>query len=140
MNVIHILGNLGGDPQTRQVNDTSVTTFSVATSETYKDRNGEKMTRTEWHRVNFWGKAGEIIAQYLKKGDKIQVSGQMTYREYKVDGLTRKSAEIKGREFNFVSSSRDNRADDSHGHSTTAPASAAESDMPALEPVEDLPF
>ena len=91
-------------------------------------------------RVNFWGKAGEIIAQYLKKGDKIQVSGQMTYREYEVDGQKRKSAEIKGREFNFVSTSRDNRADDSHGHSTTTPASATESEMPALEPIEELPF
>jgi single stranded DNA-binding protein len=82
MNTIHILGRLGKDPETRQVGETSVTNFSVATTERYKDRHGNKQEKTQWHTVSFWGKQGEIIAQYLNKGDQIQVTGTMEYRKW----------------------------------------------------------
>jgi single-strand DNA-binding protein len=81
MNTIHILGRLGKDPETRQVGETSVTNFSVATTERYKDRHGNKQEKTQWHTVSFWGKQGEIIAQYFNKGDQIQVTGTMEYRK-----------------------------------------------------------
>lgn len=86
MNKSILIGRLGKDPETRNFENGSVTTFSLATSETYKDRSGNRQEKTEWHNISFWGKQGEIVAKYFKKGDSILVEGKIAYREYEKDG------------------------------------------------------
>jgi single-strand DNA-binding protein len=137
MNTIHILGRLGKDPETRQVGETSVTNFSVATTERYKDRQGNRQEKTQWHTVSFWGKQGEIIAQYFNKGDQIQVTGTMEYRKWEKDGVNRVSAEIKGQSFNFIGGGKSESAP-ATGSSTKTPFQGSpNASVPADDP---LPF
>ncbi|HEK2896814.1 single-stranded DNA-binding protein [Proteus terrae] len=79
-----ILGNLGDDPTVRySPNGTSFTNFSVATSETWTDKNtGEKRERTDWHNIAIQGKLAEIAGQYLKKGSQVYIEGKMRTRKY----------------------------------------------------------
>lgn len=104
-NQITIIGHLGKDPEVRSTSGgTAVANFSVATSETYKDKNGEKKTTTQWHRVVAWEKLATLCEKYIKKGSKVLVVGQMEYRDWEKDGVKRTSAEIRAREVKFLDS------------------------------------
>lgn len=106
MNVVHILGRLGKDPETRRFeNGSSVTSITIATDESYRDKQGNKVDKTEWHNIQFFGKQGEVIAQYLEKGNRIQVTGKLQTRSYQdKDGATRYVTEIIGSRFEFIDS------------------------------------
>jgi single-strand DNA-binding protein len=105
MNKSILIGRLGKDPETRNFENGSVTTFSLATSETYKDRSGNRQEKTEWHNISFWGKQGEIVAKYFKKGDSILVEGKIAYREYEKDGRRCFITEIQCSSFEFLAKS-----------------------------------
>lgn len=77
LNKIELIGNLGKDPETKTLTNTQVSKFSIATSESYKDKEGQKVTETEWHDCEVWGKLSEIVDKYLKKGSKVYVSGKI---------------------------------------------------------------
>ena len=77
LNKIELIGNLGKDPETKTLTNTQVSKFSIATSESYKDKSGQKVTETEWHDCEVWGKLSEIVDKYLKKGSKVYVSGKI---------------------------------------------------------------
>jgi len=96
INKVILIGRLGGDPELRYTADGSpVATFNVATSETWKDKSGNKQERTEWHRVVAWRKLGEISAEYLKKGKLVYIEGRIQSREFEgKDGSKRKMYEI----------------------------------------------
>ncbi|MCX5812194.1 MAG: single-stranded DNA-binding protein [Proteobacteria bacterium] len=96
INKVILIGRLGGDPELRYTADGSpVATFNVATSETWKDKSGNKQERTEWHRVVAWRKLGEISAEYLKKGKLVYIEGRIQSREFEgKDGAKRKMYEI----------------------------------------------
>lgn len=79
-NKLVIVGRLGGDPE--QSSENGPVKFSVATSRKYKDKSGEQQESTQWHRVEAWGKLGEICSSYLKKGKLVLVEGEVEYREY----------------------------------------------------------
>lgn len=82
-----IIGRLGKDPETRLTGSgAQVTSFSVATDESYKDRAGERQKRTTWYKVVAWQKLAEICQQYLHKGDLVFISGRMEMREYETKG------------------------------------------------------
>ena len=95
VNKVLLVGRLGRDPE---LNFTSsgqaVADFSVATDESYKDRNGERIKRVEWHKVVVWGKQAEIAQQYLKKGSLVFIEGKTQSREWEKDGEKRTSFEI----------------------------------------------
>jgi single-strand DNA-binding protein len=94
---VTILGYLGRDPETRYMPDGgAVTTISVATTETWKDKQGERQEHTEWHRVAFFGRLAEIAGEYLKKGAPVLVSGRLRTRSYEQDGVKKYSTEIIG--------------------------------------------
>jgi len=77
VNKVILVGRLGHDPQTRSTGDgQAVTNFSLATDESYKDKNGERQKRTEWHKIVVWGKQAEIAQQYLKKGALVFLEGR----------------------------------------------------------------
>ena len=101
-----LVGNLGRDPEVRHLdNGRAVTNFSIATSETYKNRNGEKVTNTEWHNIVLWTPLAEIAEKYLKKGNQVYIEGKITTRSYDdKDGIKRYVTEVVGREMTLLGS------------------------------------
>jgi len=82
-NSVHLIGNLGMDPEVKEVNNGSkMARFSLATSETYKNPVGEKVTETQWHNLIIWGGLAEVAEKYLKKGKQIAVEGKINNRIY----------------------------------------------------------
>lgn len=96
VNKVILVGNVGQDPETRYMpNGTAVTNASIATSEQWKDKNtGEQQERTEWHRVVFYQRLAEIVAEYVHKGDKLYVEGRLQTRSWEQDGVKRYATEI----------------------------------------------
>ena len=83
VNKVILVGNLGRDPETRYTTGgEAVTNVSIATTDTWKDKAGEKQERTEWHRVAFFGKLAEIAGEYLKKGSQVYVEGRLQTRKW----------------------------------------------------------
>jgi len=78
LNQVQIIGNLGKDPETRYLpNGNAVTSFSVATAETWKDKDGNKQEKREWHAVKMFGKLAEVAGEYLKKGGQVFIQGRL---------------------------------------------------------------
>lgn len=94
INKIILIGNVGSAPEINNVGDTQVAKFTLATSETYKDKNGEKQTVTEWHNLAAWRGLAKVVEQYVKKGAKLYVEGKITYRNYEKDGVKKYYTEI----------------------------------------------
>ncbi len=82
VNKIILIGNLGGDPEVRSGQNSSFSTFSVATTDQWKDKQGEKQERTEWHRVVMFGRLAEIARDYLRKGSSVYIEGKIQTRKY----------------------------------------------------------
>ena len=107
INKVILVGNLGQDPETRYLpSGGAVTNVSVATSESWRDKQtGQQQERTEWHRVVFFNKLGEIAGQYLKKGSKIYVEGSLRTRKWQgQDGADRYTTEIVANEMQMLDS------------------------------------
>jgi single-strand DNA-binding protein len=105
VNKVIIIGNLGRDPETRYMPDGgAITNISVATTEQWKDKNGEKQEKTEWHRVAFFGKLAEIAGEYLKKGSQVYVEGRLQTREWEKDGVKRYTTEIVANQMQMLGS------------------------------------
>ena len=96
VNKVIIIGNLGRDPETRYMPEGgAITNISVATTEKWKDKNGEMQEKTEWHRVAFFGKLAEIAGEYLKKGSQVYVEGRLQTRKWQdKDGADKYTTEI----------------------------------------------
>src|ERR1700678_4688226 len=106
VNKVILVGRLGRDPETRFTGGgQAVANFSVATDETYKDKNGERQKRTEWHKIVVWGKQAEMAQHYLKKGSLIFLEGRIQSREWQdKEGQKRTAFEIVARDFRFLGS------------------------------------
>lgn len=109
VNKVILVGHLGRDPELRYMpNGEAVANFSVATSESWKDRNGERQTRTEWHNITLYRKLAEIAGQYLKKGSQVYIEGRIQSRKYVgKDGIERTAYEIIGSEMKMMGSRND---------------------------------
>jgi single-strand DNA-binding protein len=96
VNKVILIGNLGRDPETRYMPDGgAITNISIATTENWKDKQGEKQEKTEWHRVAFFGKLAEIAGEYLKKGSQVYVEGRLQTRKWQdKDGVDKYTTEI----------------------------------------------
>lgn len=107
-----LVGNLGNDPEIRQGNAGAFTTCSLATSSSWKDANGQEQSKTEWHNVVAYGRLGEIMGQYLKKGSKIYVEGSIRTSQWRDDnGQDRYSTQIVAREMQMLDSKGANSGD-----------------------------
>lgn len=95
-NRVQLIGRLGQDPETRTLTSgKSLTTFSIATSESYRNANGDKVEETQWHNIVAWGKVGEIAAEYLTKGQEVALDGKLIHRSYETkEGEKRYVTEI----------------------------------------------
>lgn len=88
VNKVILVGTLGKDPETKFMpSGNQVTSFSVATSESWKDKSGEKQEVTEWHNITMFGKVAEIAEKYLKKGSKVYLEGKIKTEKYQKDGV-----------------------------------------------------
>ena len=106
INRVILIGNLGKDPETRYMsNGEAVTNITLATTDTWKDRNGEKQEKTEWHRVTFYRKLAEIAGEYLKKGRSVYVEGRLETRKWTdKSGAERYTTEIIANEMKMLGS------------------------------------
>ena len=105
LNKVILIGNLGRDPETRYLpNGDAVANISVATTETWKDKSGEKQEKTEWHRVTLYRRLGEIAGEYLKKGSQVYIEGRIEYREYEKDGQKRYATDVIASEMKMLGS------------------------------------
>ncbi|NNM82926.1 MAG: single-stranded DNA-binding protein [Burkholderiales bacterium] len=93
-----LIGNLGSDPEVRYSPDGSaIANIRIATTESWKDKSGEKQEKTEWHRVVFYGRTAEVVGEYLKKGSAVYVEGRIQTRKWQdKDGQDRYTTEIVG--------------------------------------------
>jgi single-strand DNA-binding protein len=121
VNKVQIIGTLGRDPEMKYLpSGSAVVTVSVATDESYNDKNsGQKVEKTEWHRLTAFGKLAEIIGQYLKKGSKAYFEGKLRTNEYEKDGIKRYSTEIVVNDMMMLDGRQDAGA--SQGFANTAP-------------------
>jgi single-strand DNA-binding protein len=104
LNKAILIGNLGADPETRFMQDgTCVCNLRMATTEKFKNRNGEQQEKTEWHRVVLWGRLGEIANQYLKKGARVYIEGKIETRKWQnKEGVDQYTTEIRANEMKML--------------------------------------
>lgn len=104
MNCVILMGNVGKDPEFKVVgqNGNPMAKFSLATTKTWKNKDGEKQEKTQWHNITVWGKRAETIQKYVKKGSKLLVRGEIEYREYEKDGQKKYFTEILAEDFDFA--------------------------------------
>ncbi|MDA1298486.1 MAG: single-stranded DNA-binding protein [Proteobacteria bacterium] len=109
INKVILVGNLGRDPETRYMpSGGPVTNVSVATSKSWKDRDtGEQKERTEWHRVVFFNRLAEIAGEYLRRGSKVYIEGELRTREWERDGQKHYTTEIVAGEMQMLDSRSD---------------------------------
>jgi single-strand DNA-binding protein len=94
-NSVQLIGRLGKDPEIRTFDSgKKQATFSIATSETYKNQKGEKVEETQWHNLVIWGKLADIAGQYLKKGSEVAVEGKLVHRSFDGKGGKKYITEI----------------------------------------------
>lgn len=109
VNKVILIGRMGNDPEMRYMpNGNAVCSVSIATDEGYKDKNtGQQVDKTEWHRVEAFGKLAEIIGQYLKKGSKVYFEGKLRTDEYEKDGIKRYATKIIANEMTMLDSAQE---------------------------------
>jgi len=137
VNKVIIVGNLGNDPDVRYTADgKAISTISVATTESWKDKNtGEQQDRTEWHRIVFFNRLAEIVAEYLKKGSHVYVDGKLQTRKWQDDnGQDRYTTEIVANEMQMLGGRNDQAG------AQQQPQQSQQAVPPAGELDDDIPF
>ncbi len=146
VNKVILVGNLGKDPEVRHLdNGRAVANFSIATSEVYKNREGERVTNTEWHNVVLWTPLAEVAERFLKKGGQVYIEGKLTTRSYDdKDGIKRYVTEVVGREMTLLGRPGGDSSGQPGGDSTSSQPGNSGSAAPASESnetdIDDLPF
>ena len=116
-NLVILIGNLGSDPEVRYTQDgTPAASFTVATTERWKGKDGQMQESTEWHRVTAWRRLAEICGEYLAKGSRVYIEGKLQTRSYEKDGQKRYVTEIVAREMKILSGGKGKSDSGSGGH------------------------
>ncbi|MED5530585.1 MAG: single-stranded DNA-binding protein [Pseudomonadota bacterium] len=142
VNKVILVGNVGNEPECRTMpNGNSVANISVATSESWKDKNtSEQQERTEWHRVVFFNRLAEIVEQYVKKGSKLYIEGRLQTRSWEQDGIKRYTTEIVANEMQMLDSrgSTNQEGSGDQATATQTPQQAAPANFDNFD--DDIPF
>ncbi|MBU4237524.1 MAG: single-stranded DNA-binding protein [Proteobacteria bacterium] len=132
MNKAMVIGNLGSDPEIRYTQKgTAVATFSIATTEKWKDAEGVQQEHTDWHRIVAWRGLAEICGDHLNKGSKVYIEGKMQTRKWEENGITRYTTEIIAKSMEMLGGNNFDTETDS--------SSAPHGNNPPL-PEKDVPF
>jgi single-strand DNA-binding protein len=109
VNRVILIGALGRDPEVRYApSGDAIANISLATSEQWKDKSGQKQERTEWHRIVFFGRQAEIVGEYLKKGSQVYIEGSLTTRKWTdKDGVEKYTTEIRADRMQMLSKKQD---------------------------------
>ena len=137
-----IVGNLGADPDSKAMpSGQMVTNFSVATSESWNDRDtGERQEKTEWHRVVFFGRLAEIADQYLRKGSQVYVEGKLQTRKWQDEnGNDRWTTEIKGNQLEMLSGGMNSDSVQPSNRNQSTPETTFDADDGGIID-DDIPF
>ncbi|MEO8922118.1 MAG: single-stranded DNA-binding protein [Caldimonas sp.] len=156
INKVILVGNLGNDPEVKYTaGGMAICTLSLATTSVRKDKEGQQVEKTEWHRVKLFGKTGEIAGEYLKKGRQVYIEGRIEYGMYEKEGVKHYTTDIIGDDMQMLGGqgegggggggySRDRGERASSGAPSRAPQSASHP-APAAPPADsfeddDIPF
>ncbi|MBD3232499.1 MAG: single-stranded DNA-binding protein [candidate division Zixibacteria bacterium] len=136
VNLAILIGNLGKDPELRYTpSGAAVASFSMATTEKWKDKDGQLAERTEWHNIVCWGRQAEVANEYLKKGSPVYIEGRIQNRSYDDrDGNRRYITEIVCRRLQLLGG----RGGGGGGGSSSQSSDSSDSDIPETD--DDLPF
>ncbi|WP_308032477.1 single-stranded DNA-binding protein [Neisseria cinerea] len=145
LNKVILIGRLGKDPEVRYMpNSEAVCNFSVATSESWKDQNGQRQERTEWHNITMYRKLAEIAGQYLKKGSQVYLEGKIQSRKYQgKDGIERTAYDIIVNEMKMLGGGNDGQqAQSAQNGAPPAPPKAKQTApvQPHEDIDDDIPF
>ena len=150
VNKVILIGNLGSDPEVRHLSSGSVVPhFNIATSESYTNKNGERVTQTEWHRIELWDGLAKVAEQYLKKGQSVYVEGKLKTENWQDnDGNNRTTTRIRGLNMTMLggrSADKSENAEHSQSQQTIpapaqAPTPVSSAPADAAGDVDDLPF
>ena len=142
VNKVILVGNLGRDAELRYTpGGTAVSKFSVATTETWNDKSGQRQERTEWHNIDLWGKQAETLTEYLVKGKQVYVEGRLQTDEYTdKDGVKRKSTRVRSDRVVLLGGGggRGGASMGRGGDSMSGQAPATEASEPLTD--DDIPF
>ncbi len=139
INKVILVGNLGRDPETRYLpSGGAVTNVSLATSRSWKDRDsGEQKEKTEWHRIVFFNRLAEIAGEYLKRGSKVYVEGELRTREWEKEGQKHFTTEIVGNEMQML----DSKGGGSDYETSNSSSEASPTSLSSSEMIDDdIPF
>jgi single-strand DNA-binding protein len=137
LNKVMLIGHLGKDPELKYTpGGAAVATFSLATNESYKDKEGNQQEKTEWHRLVVWNKQAEIAAEYLKKGQQVFVEGKLQTRTWEKDGQKHYMTEIVVLNFQMLG----RKGEGGGGGPDIPPPSDDLAPPPPQSDREDLPF
>lgn len=144
LNKVFLMGRLGKDPESKTLQDgTAICSFSVATSESFKDKSGQKQEKTEWHFCKTFGRLAEICNQYLKKGRQVLVEGKIQTRSWDdKDGVKKYATEILASNVTFIGGEKEQGQAAPKDDFSYAPkaAKAKESQQDLKYTADDIPF
>ncbi|MCB0491587.1 MAG: single-stranded DNA-binding protein [Cyclobacteriaceae bacterium] len=142
VNKVILVGRLGKDPEVRHLeNGASVANFSMATSETYKDKTtGERKEITEWHNIVLWRGLADVASKYLHKGDMVYIEGKLRTRSWEKDNVTRYTTEIVGDNMTMLSAKSSGGGSSDYSPSSATSAPGGNTDYKPSDSSDDLPF
>lgn len=145
VNLVILLGRVGQDPEMKTLQGGStVTRFSIATSEVWVDKSGQKQEKTEWHKVVVWGKLAEVVKKYTEKGSVVHIQGKLSTRSWEDNGQKKYSTEVIASQVQFVSS-KNNKANGKtekaeEGDFNMSEFQDSETPEPSFNSSDDIPF
>lgn len=144
LNKVMLIGNLGKDPEVRYTTSgAAVASFSLATSERFKNRNGEWEERTEWHNVTLWGRQAEVAGEYLAKGKTVYIEGRLQTRKWQDrDGRDRYTTEVVGERMQMLGGRGEGGGRPGAGRASEEPGFGGPTsyEEPPFNPDDDIPF
>ena len=118
-----LIGRVGQDPQVRQAGENKVASFNLATSEKYRDRNGEVKEQTEWHNIVIWGKMAETVEKYVAKGSQLFIEGKIKTEKYTAsDGTDRYTVKVYATSMQFLGGKPEGQSQQNSASQQSAPS------------------
>ena len=146
LNKVMLIGNLGKDPESKEMSDgTKMAKFPIATTETYKNRQGEKVSNTEWHNIVLWRGLAEVAINWLKKGDSVYIEGKLKTRSWEDDnGVKKYATDIQADNLSMLGSRREtdnfSQSQSSNQNTIDEKRESSEKTHDSSNEEDDLPF